>query len=346
MRDDFPFRVRQVLAKRVGYLCSNPDCRAPTSGPQLKDEGGLNVGRAAHITGASPGGARYDPKLSPQERASQQNGLWLCAICGDKVDKDPKAYTVELLQQWKLNAEREASRNVGRPKVRVVSPRVLERQLKRDLKLRNDMHRDFLKPFDSSTEAGRLEHQYQRFRYSRVIIHALDDTTYPDADVQASRRAGISGWFRVETFDFYHGGLAVILDLRRGVVERQSIVSATNSRWALIGHHDTFDSRLYREIRVWVLGKIPWRNIRHYDLHGDNHYNHPHIYCDFSNNGQPYEAIGYAELNDVYNWELDPALMFEYKPPKAAQAKPQPRAVRTSKRTGGRPRGGKRKTQR
>jgi len=55
MRDDFSEEVKRIVASRVGYRCSNPDCRAPTSGPQIDIKKSLNVGVAAHITGASSG---------------------------------------------------------------------------------------------------------------------------------------------------------------------------------------------------------------------------------------------------------------------------------------------------
>jgi len=33
MRDDFTEEVKRTLAARVGYFCSNPDCRAQPTGP-------------------------------------------------------------------------------------------------------------------------------------------------------------------------------------------------------------------------------------------------------------------------------------------------------------------------
>jgi hypothetical protein len=75
MRDDFPAGVKEELAKRGGYLCSNPGCRQTTSGPQSTPSGTVNIGVAAHITAASPGGPRYDSSLSSEQRASAENGL-------------------------------------------------------------------------------------------------------------------------------------------------------------------------------------------------------------------------------------------------------------------------------
>jgi hypothetical protein len=54
MRDDFSLTTKELLAKRVGYLCSNPKCQQPTSGPQEDPSKAVNIGVACHITAASP----------------------------------------------------------------------------------------------------------------------------------------------------------------------------------------------------------------------------------------------------------------------------------------------------
>ncbi len=105
MRDDFDKETRDVLARRVGYLCSNPSCRKLTSGPRIEPTKALNIGVAAHITAAASGGPRYDPTLSPQERKSAVNGIWLCQNCAKLVDNDEQRYTTSLLREWKQQAE-------------------------------------------------------------------------------------------------------------------------------------------------------------------------------------------------------------------------------------------------
>jgi hypothetical protein len=110
MRDDFSNAIKEVLAKRVGFLCSNPGCRQPTSGPQEDPTKVINLGVAAHIAAASPEGPRYDSIMTPAERASGNNGLWLCQSCGKLVDNDPVRYPVKTLQQWKESAEESAAR--------------------------------------------------------------------------------------------------------------------------------------------------------------------------------------------------------------------------------------------
>ena len=59
-------------------------------------------------TGASPGGPRYKVSLTPEQRKSPENGIWLCQNCAKLVDNDPVRYTVELLNYWKNGSEQAA----------------------------------------------------------------------------------------------------------------------------------------------------------------------------------------------------------------------------------------------
>ena len=60
--DDFPVNIKDVLAKRIGFRCSNPGCRQLTNGPQTDPSKAVNVGVAAHITAASPQRAAIRPQ--------------------------------------------------------------------------------------------------------------------------------------------------------------------------------------------------------------------------------------------------------------------------------------------
>lgn len=128
-RDEFPESVKRAIALRVNNRCSNPSCGASTSGPQLEPERSLNIGVAAHITAASPGGPRYDPNLSEEERASAANGIWLCQNCAKLVDNDTRRFPESVLRRWKETAEAHALDSIGRqspfdgslaPKLRVL----------------------------------------------------------------------------------------------------------------------------------------------------------------------------------------------------------------------------------
>lgn len=121
MRDDFSLRVKDLLAKRAGMKCSNPNCRQPTSGPQMDPSKILNIGAAAHITAASEGGARYDASMTPQERKSEDNGIWLCQNHAKLIDNDERTYTVDLLRQWKRLSEQAALLDIEAPRIRTAS---------------------------------------------------------------------------------------------------------------------------------------------------------------------------------------------------------------------------------
>ena len=117
MADDFSALVKKALADRVGHLCSNPDCRALTSGPQDDPAKAVNLGVAAHITAASQGGPRYDPDLLPEERSSPSNGIWLCQNCAKLVDNDVARFSVGTLNKWKKEAEADTKNRLGKTAV-------------------------------------------------------------------------------------------------------------------------------------------------------------------------------------------------------------------------------------
>ena len=105
MRDDFTQKTKEVIAHRVGYRCSMPDCGIPTRGAASDYEGTINVGFAAHITAASPDGPRYDPNLTSDQRKHHSNGIWLCGTHAKLVDSDEAHFTVKELVSWKRIAE-------------------------------------------------------------------------------------------------------------------------------------------------------------------------------------------------------------------------------------------------
>ncbi len=106
-RDNFTHATIRNLAQRVGFRCSFTDCGKLTIGPNPSGEGTINIGVAAHICAASPGGKRYDPQQTPEERRSQSNGMWLCQIHAHFIDQHDHAYPVDKLKQLKLDAERQ-----------------------------------------------------------------------------------------------------------------------------------------------------------------------------------------------------------------------------------------------
>ncbi|WP_293211536.1 hypothetical protein [Parvibaculum sp.] len=111
-RDDFTEKTKLQIAKAAGWLCSYPNCRAPTVGATSDGKGVINVGTAAHICAAAPGGPRFDANMSPDTRRSANNGIWMCRDHGKAIDSDDPQFTVELLHAWKKEAQHESWRRV------------------------------------------------------------------------------------------------------------------------------------------------------------------------------------------------------------------------------------------
>lgn len=120
-RDDFSRTTIDRLSRRVGMRCSNPDCRMPTAGPD-SNGGTTNLGVAAHITAASPGGARYDDRLTSEERSSIENGIWLCQIHAKLIDDDELRFPPSVLREWKETAEHMAALEARGYAVKKASP--------------------------------------------------------------------------------------------------------------------------------------------------------------------------------------------------------------------------------
>ncbi|WP_447870820.1 hypothetical protein [Serratia fonticola] len=111
-RDDFSANTKKSLATRAGFRCSFPACDAVTVGPSEESDTAIsNVGVACHITAAAkgPGARRYDPDMSPEQRRSIQNGIWMCGRHAIEIDRDEVRFTVEKLRHWKAIAEQRAS---------------------------------------------------------------------------------------------------------------------------------------------------------------------------------------------------------------------------------------------
>ena len=111
-RDDFTLATKELLANRVGRRCSNPNCRKLTCGANSDPEKVTNIGVAAHICAAARGGPRYDASMTPEERKSFENGIWLCQSCSKLIDTDINRYPREMLQNWKKSAEQAAIEEV------------------------------------------------------------------------------------------------------------------------------------------------------------------------------------------------------------------------------------------
>ena len=141
-RDDFKQNTKRSLADRVNHHCSNPKCNAPTSGPQEDADKALNVGVAAHISGAAPGGPRYDVTMTSQQRSSITNGIWLCQTCAKLIDSDEKYFNIEMLTRWKKNAEQSALDAVGKTKPKNPEAQIIDKWVNYDYPINSGIQKD------------------------------------------------------------------------------------------------------------------------------------------------------------------------------------------------------------
>lgn len=109
-RDNFTESTKRKIAGRAGFLCSDPSCRCPTIGSNSDGSDTINVGVAAHICAAAPGGPRYDSTMTREQRRSADNGIWLCQNHAKAVDSNDPAFTVKVLRDWKAQAHKHSWR--------------------------------------------------------------------------------------------------------------------------------------------------------------------------------------------------------------------------------------------
>jgi hypothetical protein len=104
---DFSPETITLLAFRACLICNNPRCATVTAGPSdAKGDLAIKLGEAAHICAKRAGQARYDDKMSDEQRAAPENGIWLCANCHTMVDKNCGLdFPKEVLLAWKRKHE-------------------------------------------------------------------------------------------------------------------------------------------------------------------------------------------------------------------------------------------------
>jgi len=220
----------------------------------------------------------------------------------DTVPSQTKGYAPQEVKQYRAMlidaiTNEGVDRVVSRPKkVSSKKDSDAEKQLRRDLRLRDRMRRDFIKPL-THEEWQRIRKPYERLRHPKVIVREVGDRTYGNPNSPPAET--MSGWFRTEPYDFYFNGISVVVGLVPGLVGK-------GGAWMLAERGKRSDVPGFRPVQIWHLGRIPWRNIREYDPQGDEFYAEPHLHCLFSVDGMPYEDFAYAICGEEYDWPLAP----------------------------------------
>jgi hypothetical protein len=97
--------VLRALFARSGNRCSFPGCPSV-----LVNERNLFVGQVCHIEAAEPGGERFNPTQSDEDRRAYENLLLLCYPHHVETN-DVAMYTAERMRQIKADHERTFGQN-------------------------------------------------------------------------------------------------------------------------------------------------------------------------------------------------------------------------------------------
>ncbi|WBB74395.1 hypothetical protein O7602_02215 [Micromonospora sp. WMMD1128] len=101
-RADFSAATRRLIAQRAGFQCSVLNCGRLTVGPGPGTADVIDIGMAAHIYAAAPGGPRGTGGLPTYKRSSAENGIWCCYDHGKAIDSDGgNSFSVAELRAWK-----------------------------------------------------------------------------------------------------------------------------------------------------------------------------------------------------------------------------------------------------
>lgn len=167
----------RTLFSKTGNQCAFPGCTHP-----LVDDDNDFVAQICHIEAASPGGQRFNPKMSDELRRDPSNLLILCHRHHVKTD-DETIYTVEVLKKMKAEHEAKWSERDFQTPDEVVE-RIVEQELTyiRDLEVTNAQWRSsFDLAMEFKFDCGPLECLEEisvGFEWFRNLLSELTEFAY------------------------------------------------------------------------------------------------------------------------------------------------------------------------
>jgi hypothetical protein len=129
-----------------------------------------------------------------------------------------------------------------------------------------------------------------RKRRSRMIIHSIEDTAYPEHVLNKENQYQ---WFGSEIKGRTHKGLEFITGLIQIYVDKENF-------WTDLIPENHQEFSIVPVMRVSV---IAYEDIVGYDIRGDEHYICPHFFCKFRHKGTPFI--------EEYYWQKD-KIQFPY----------------------------------
>ena len=129
-------------------------------------------------------------------------------------------------------------------------------------------------------EAYISENHRKRLREDVIVRDMKRIDSYPEVE----EGKGISAWFRVGLVGTYHRG--ILLGLRWDTLTRTS----DGKHWRTTN----YSAGEQGDVKVVLVGRVPYEYIDDVDWDGDEYYGYPHIYCSFDHKNEPYEHVGYC----------------------------------------------------
>ena len=100
-----PDKEWKIVLARSGGVCAFPGCGESLTKPGTDQDEAAFIGEVAHIVSDSRQGPRGDVELSDEDRDKHPNLVLFCQNCHDRVDKQPRTFSVPVLNRIKEQHE-------------------------------------------------------------------------------------------------------------------------------------------------------------------------------------------------------------------------------------------------
>ena len=122
-------RTYQITTIKKLFAQSGNYCAFPVCQTNMIDEN-LIFGEICHIEGENETSARYNPKMTPEQRNSLDNLILLCPTHHTLIDKNPSKYTTDYIT--KMKSEHESKNNTNRYEIPPNALKVINVSVNRD----------------------------------------------------------------------------------------------------------------------------------------------------------------------------------------------------------------------
>ena len=132
------------------------------------------------------------------------------------------------------------------------------------------------------------ERRKQKLGMDVIVRDVARINEYPDT----KNGKGISAWYKCGLMGTYHRGILLGLSWK-------SLTAEGEDKWRYTNHKAGENG----DLKVILIGYVPYESIEAIIWDGDEYYGNPHIYCHFeANQKQPYEKLVFCakrELNEI-----------------------------------------------